>query len=164
MSKILDVGCSNNKIKNAIGIDLDPSSQADIIHNLDVFPWPINDSEFDTVYCQHIFEHLKYPEAAIKEIYRITKNKGRIIIECPHFSSHGAYTNFHHRYFFTYDLMNKLVKLINYKPIKKRITFYKTFRFFGIHFLANKFPLNYERFWTYIFPAENIHFELEIIK
>lgn len=163
-NKILDVGCSNNKIKGAIGIDMDPNSQADIIHDLDTFPWPIEENTFDTVYCKHIFEHLKEPEKAIKEIYRITKPHGHIILECPHFSSHCAYTNFQHRYFFTYELMNKLVNLIKHKPIKKQITFYKTFRLFGIQYLANKFPRNYERFWTYIFPAEQVYFELEVIK
>ena len=50
------------------------------------------------------------------------------------------------------------------KAIKKEITFYKTFRFFGIKALANLDKENYERFWTYIFPAENIKFEIEIKK
>ncbi|MEK6714815.1 MAG: class I SAM-dependent methyltransferase [Candidatus Omnitrophota bacterium] len=163
-NKILDVGCSNNKIQGAVGIDMDPHSQADIIHDLDTFPWPIHDNEFDTVYCKHIFEHLKEPKKAIKEVYRITKPNGHIILEVPHFSSHGAYGNFQHRYFFTYELMNKLINLIKHKPIKKQIKFYKTFRFFGIQSLANKFPRNYERFWTYIFPAEQIWFEIEAIK
>lgn len=164
MKKILDVGCGNNKIKGAIGIDIDPNSKAEIIHDLDTFPWPVEDNTFDTVFCKHIFEHLKNPERAIKEVCRIIRRGGRIIIEVPHFSSHTAYTNFYHRYFFTYELMNKLVDLIKYKPIIKQITFYKTFRFLGIQFLASKFPRNYERFWTYIFPAENVYFELEVVK
>ena len=44
----------------------------------------------------------------------------------------------------------------NINILEWRITFYKTFRFFGIQKLANKFPEQYERFWTYLFPAENI--------
>ena len=31
---VLDVGCSRNKVSGAIGIDIDPKSQADIIHDL----------------------------------------------------------------------------------------------------------------------------------
>ena len=43
------------------------------------------------------------------------------------------------------------------------LTFYKTFRFFGIRFLANKFPEQYERFWTYLFPAECVIAKLKKI-
>ena len=45
---------------------------------------------------------------------------------------------------------------IKFKILKQEITFYKTFRLVGIKALANKFPRDYERFWTYIFPAENV--------
>ena len=55
------------------------------------------------------------------------------------------------------ELTNKLRPGI--KILKWKMTFYKTFRAFGIQWLANKDPEHYERFWTYMFPAENIIFQ-----
>jgi hypothetical protein len=48
--KILDVGCGKNKRKGAIGIDIDPNSDADVIHDLNIFPWPFNDNELILYY------------------------------------------------------------------------------------------------------------------
>jgi hypothetical protein len=36
--KILDVGCGQNKFPGAIGIDANPRSHADVIHDLGNFP------------------------------------------------------------------------------------------------------------------------------
>ncbi len=60
---ILDIGCGINKIPDAVGMDIDPDSKADIIHDLNVFPYPINDNAFDRIYAKHIIEHLDDPQA-----------------------------------------------------------------------------------------------------
>ena len=60
-SQVLDVGCSRNKVKGAIGIDIDPSSQADIIHDLNQYPYPIESDSFETIMAQHIIEHVNDP-------------------------------------------------------------------------------------------------------
>jgi len=44
--KILDVGCGNAKTAHAIGIDSNPTTQADVIHDLNVYPWPIESNSF----------------------------------------------------------------------------------------------------------------------
>ena len=161
--KILDIGCSNNKVQGAIGLDRDRDSGADIICDLEN-TLPVKSNIFGLIYCKHLLEHLENPVNVINEIYRLSKPKARLILEVPHFSSHIAYSDLTHRRYFSFVLLDRLVNLIPHKVIKKEITFYKTFRVFGIKFLANRSKENYERFWTYIFPAENIKFELEIKK
>jgi len=48
---------------------------------------------------------------------------------------------------------------------KRKIIFPKLTRTLGvISLLANKLPLRYEQYFTYLFQAENIYLELEIIK
>jgi len=44
--RILDVGCGINKKAGAIGVDRNPASRADVIANLDHFPYPFRDSSF----------------------------------------------------------------------------------------------------------------------
>jgi SAM-dependent methyltransferase len=111
-----------------------------------------------------MLEHLERPDNLVEEIYRISKDGARLIIEVPHFSSHIAYSDLTHKRYFSFVLLERLINSIPHKALKEEITFYKTFRLFGIKFLANKFKEDYERFWTYIFPAENIRFEVEVKK
>ncbi len=39
--RILDVGCGINKLAGSIGIDRNPASRADVICELDQFPYPV---------------------------------------------------------------------------------------------------------------------------
>ena len=56
--------------------------------------------------------------------------------------------------------------------IKKELSFWKLhdkinfipYRFFGISFIANKFPSFYERFLTFLFPGKEIKIIIEIEK
>ena len=45
--RILDVGCGVNKLAGAIGLDRNPASRADVLADLDHFPYPFRDSSFD---------------------------------------------------------------------------------------------------------------------
>ena len=49
--RILDVGCGLNKYPNAIGLDYNPKTGADVIHDLAVVPYPFEDNEFDVIVC-----------------------------------------------------------------------------------------------------------------
>jgi SAM-dependent methyltransferase len=154
--KILDIGCGNNKIKGALGLDIDTSSQADIVCDLNKYPYPIVSGEFDKVYAKHIIEHVDDPINFMKELYRIIKPGGSLFIETPHFSSYVAYSEPQHKRFFSYFMIDEILKKVPFRIAEREITFYKSFRLFGVKWLANKHPRNYEKFWTYLFPAENI--------
>ncbi len=154
--KRLDIGCGNNKIPGATYVDIDPAAHPDILHDLNKFPYPISDSSFDEIYAKHIIEHLDDPVGFMREMIRILKPAGTIFIETPHFSSRVAYSEPQHKLFFSYFMFNSLINGLDLEVIEQRITFYKSFRMIGIGHLANKYPDTYERFWTYMFPAENV--------
>ncbi len=154
--KILDIGCSRNKMPEAIGMDIDPTSQADIFHDLNRFPYPLEENSIDKIYAKHIIEHLDHPREFLREIYRILKPGGTAFVETPHFSSRVAYSEPEHKLFYSYFMFTELLKGLDFKVLRQEITFYKTFRLLGIRHLANRFPDTYERFWTYLFPAENV--------
>jgi len=50
------------------------------VYECSVEKTPFGDKEFDFVYCSHVLEHVKNPEAACRELMRIGK---RGYIECP---------------------------------------------------------------------------------
>jgi len=154
--KILDIGCGKNKINGAIGLDIAENTHADIILDLNKYPYAIEDNKFDKVYAKHIIEHVDDPIRFMHEVYRITKPGGMCFIETPHFSCYVAYSEPQHKRYFSYFMMDEILKKVPFKIENREITFYKTFRLVGIKYLANKCPRDYERFWTYMFPAENI--------
>lgn len=55
--EILDLGCGTRKREGAIGVDKIPSV-ADILHDLDCFPYPFEDSSFDEIHLDNVLEHL----------------------------------------------------------------------------------------------------------
>lgn len=96
--KILDIGCGNRKTQGAVGVDIDRNSQADVIYDLNRFPWkPFKDSEFDTVVCNHILEHFSDTIKFLKEIHRISKNGAKVIIRVPHYSGISAWGDLDHK-------------------------------------------------------------------
>ena len=158
---ILDLGCSTRKMAGAIGMDIDPSSHADIFHDLNVYPYPVETGSMDQIFAKHLIEHLTEPRKFIHEIYRMLKPGGKAYIETPHFSCRVAYSEPEHKLFFSYFMFTELLKGLDFKILRQEITFFKYFRAVGIKSLANRYPDTYERFWTYLFPAENVLLEVQ---
>lgn len=158
--EVLDIGCSSNKIPGAVGLDINSESRADILHDLNVFPYPLAENSVRKIFAKHIIEHIDHPRGFLKEIHRILAPAGTAFIETPHFSCRVAYSEPEHKLFYSYFMFTELLKGVDLKVLRHEITFYKGFRFFGIKALANLFPDTYERFWTYLFPAENVILEV----
>jgi predicted SAM-dependent methyltransferase len=68
--KTLDVGCGNNKAKGAIGIDFNADTQADVVHDLNSYPYPFEDNEFEKILCNHIIEHIDDVVSFVEKLYR----------------------------------------------------------------------------------------------
>ena len=106
-TEILDV-FRNEQIKNN---DHDIYSPIDSI--------PVKDDEFDTVLCTEVFEHIPEPVNAMKELVRICKPGGKILITAPfvsriHQQPHHYYSGFSP--FFYKFLENKFnIKILEFK-------------------------------------------------
>jgi len=84
--KILDLGCGNNKIKNAIGVDINKTSNADLIADLN-FPLPFRNNSTDMVFAREVLEHLQFPKEFLQECYRILKSNGELMMTTPNRNS-----------------------------------------------------------------------------
>ena len=108
--KILDVGAGPFKYSGSISIDFNPKVNPDVQHNLDIYPWPLKDSEFDVIYSSNCLEHLENPKRALEEMWRIAKPGAEMIIKVPHFSSRIAYGDVEHKRFFGICIFNNFSK------------------------------------------------------
>ncbi len=60
----------------AIGIDFNDRTQADIVHNLNSFPYPFEAASVDEVFIDNTLEHLDNVMGVTEKLYRIVKPKG----------------------------------------------------------------------------------------
>ena len=143
--KILDVGCGQNKYPGAIGIDSNPRTQADVIHDLGQVPYPFAENEFDEVICRHVIEHVPDVMAFVTELHRITKPGGRIKIVTPHYTNPDWATDPTHRNHFNSYSFNCFTDRtpfpfytdVELKPVHSYVTLANLWRALGMQFVVN---------------------------
>lgn len=168
----LILGSAGKSHPDALTVDIDGRCDPDIVYDLNKTPWPFLDKQFTEIVCHHVLEHLLDLTVTLKELHRICSDQGQIYIEVPHFSSWMAHDPAHKMSFSFFSLDPYIVgrqgswKIIDdrFSVLEHRITFHRAFRRYGFHCLWNKYPLTYERFWTYIMPAEHLIWRLRPIK
>ena len=99
--RVLDVGCGNNKLPGAIGIDRVALPAVDVVHDLNSFPYPFDSSSFDEIRLIHVIEHLDSIIRVMEEIYRMVRPGGRVTIITPHYSDFQSWNDPTHRWHLT---------------------------------------------------------------
>jgi len=84
----IDLACGNNKYKGYRGVDITKKdTEADIIHDLTIYPWPFEDNSIDKIICSHYIEHEKDLIAFMNELYRVMKVGATAGITGPYYKS-----------------------------------------------------------------------------
>jgi len=77
------------------------------------YPLPFRDESFERVIMVHVIEHLYRPYECLREIYRVLKNGGRLIIICPNAKkSQADWRDEGHYISFTLPTLKRLVSLV----------------------------------------------------
>lgn len=89
----LNLGCGQNKEAGFINVDKYDSFKPDVVWDLEVFPWPFEESSAEEVLLNHCLEHLGADTETflgiMKEIYRVSAPNARVRINVPHPRSYG---------------------------------------------------------------------------
>lgn len=112
----LNIGCGLDFLPNAINHDLtkfDP--RVDVVHDLNIFPWPWKGQTFDEVVAKSVLEHLK-PDLVetLNEIWRILKPGGLVTLKLPHWRADVSWWDPTHRWKFS------LMSFEQFDPSTKR--------------------------------------------
>lgn len=174
--KKLNIGCGYDIKKDYINLDFIKLKDVDVVHDIEKFPFPFKNNQFDEIYCSHVLEHLDDLRKIMSEFYRIGNNKCKIKILVPYFSSTNFWGDPTHKKAFNLNTFNYFNnhyynKNIFINVLNKKIFFFscKTYmksRWYSypLDFLINLLPNFYQRFFCYILPASEIHYLLEIKK
>jgi len=168
---VLDVGCGSAKYPGATGLDIAAGTDADIVHDLDVFPYPVADDSFDQILMQDVLEHVAEPIRVMEELHRIGRPGARIHIRTPHYSSVLAYGDPTHKHYFSTIAIRSLAepRFAHYTDVRFRIVHvtldpWLPFRVLGVGGLANRYQIPYETYFAFRFPSMNIQAEFEVVK
>ena len=169
---ILHLGAGEKYDANCVNVDLVASTKPDIVHNLDVFPWPLPDNHFEAVWAYDVLEHLDNLILVMEEIHRVCRPDAKITITLPHFSSANAYTDITHRHYFSVNSFNYFTgdnefgfyTDKRFRKLSAEIIFYPSITNKFVHRYAKRWPTAYEQRWAWIFPAWFLSFQLQVIK
>ncbi|KKM13534.1 hypothetical protein LCGC14_1715290 [marine sediment metagenome] len=97
---LLNLGCGFKKGSNCINVDKYEICEPDVIHDLNVFPYPWADNSVDGIFMFHTLEHLDDWWGAFLECARILKSGATLEIRVPDETSSSALTYRDHNHVF----------------------------------------------------------------
>ena len=82
----LDIGCGENCQRGFVGIDKRALPGVEIVHGIEVIPWPIESETADIVMMSHLIEHIKpwLTIEVVDEVWRILKPEGMFFVSTPY--------------------------------------------------------------------------------
>jgi SAM-dependent methyltransferase len=169
---VLHLGAGKKYADDAVNVDLVAATGPDVVHDLDVTPWPFPEGRFAEVRAYDVLEHLDDLVAVMQEIHRVCRPGASVKITVPHFSCCNAFTDPTHRHYFgrfSFDYFTGESDFSFYSQVRFRrrhahIVFRPSLLNKVVWRLANRYPAGYEQRWAWIFPAWFLSFELEVLK
>jgi len=112
----LNLGAGNDIKEGYINHDISQLPSIDIVHNLNIYPWPWEDDYFDEILVLDVLEHLDDFVKAMDELYRVLKAGGSVTIRVPYWNHSCAYIDpthkrgFHEHTFRFFDINSSYYK------------------------------------------------------
>jgi hypothetical protein len=163
--RILDLGCGpNRKMPGSIGLDKRPAPHVDVVHDLNAYPYPFADDEFDYIEMSHIIEHIDRPASADERgpSHRERRSDHQnyyAALQLPAFVRRPGH--YHHLGWITFSTLQNtgLFKIARHKLWSTDI-----YKVLGISLIANWFPRRWEKYFAFMFPALYIEVFLTVMK
>jgi SAM-dependent methyltransferase len=90
---LVDLCCGPRKRPGSVAIDIAAAPGIDIVHNLNITPWPLESNSVSSISCEQGLEHLLDVPAVMKECFRVLRPGGELSIVTPHFTCYNSYAD-----------------------------------------------------------------------
>ena len=154
---VLDIGCGINKFPGAIGVDSNPHTRADVLADLNQFPYPFCDGSFREIRAIHLIEHVADVIRTLEEIHRLLTPGGHVTIVTPHYTDFSSFcdpthrwhlNSFSLRYFTEEDGSYAYYSRARFHEISTRVKLLALWRYLGFELLVNG-SRRFRRFWEF---------------
>jgi hypothetical protein len=147
-------------------------TRPDVVHDLNVRPWPFANSDFSEVVGYDVLEHMLDVVAFMEEVHRVAAPGAIVRLTVPHFSCGNAWRDPTHVRAFAHDSLDYFTKghalsfysSARFERVAANIQFAPSLVNSVVRRLAKRWPTQYENRWAWIFPAWFIYFELRVVK
>lgn len=99
----LELACGKYPDPEAVNLDVAPVEGVDVIHDLEIYPLPFADAQFEHIQATDIVEHITDIFKLFAELHRILKAEGIIKIHTNYAGHISAFTDPQHKHFFTLE-------------------------------------------------------------
>lgn len=146
------------------------AARADVRHDLNVVPYPFQDSIFDEIRAFNVIEHLDDVICSMREIHRIGKSGCLVSIRVPHFRSACLYEDVTHRHGFAWRSFDIFVEgggvYGNYADFRYEVVSraYTPYLMPPLYWLLSRCPMITDHLLSKFIPMASIEFVLKIRK
>lgn len=173
----LNIGCGkkyipSNQKERWVNLEIRKDIKADVYHDLDKFPYPFKNNEFDIIIASHILEHVDDIFKVLNELRRILRQDGTLKVETPYFTWAGAFEFTHKRCFSVKSF--DVYPHVKVKKVRLKFQRFKSTAKFRapiqnmltklITDFVNLNPKIYERFFCHILVCQAIQYDLQLLK
>lgn len=89
----LNLGSGRKPLPDYVNVDIVASVGPDLVHNLEVVPYPFPDNRFELIAAYDVVEHVTNITGFMSEIWRIGKPGATVEFTTPHFSCRNSFTD-----------------------------------------------------------------------
>jgi len=82
-------------------VDIEPLPGVDIVHDLNIFPYPFEDESIDIILMYDVLEHLDNPIDVLQECWRILKKDGKVCLKVVYWNNYNTFSDPQHKHGFT---------------------------------------------------------------
>lgn len=97
----LNLGCGDLVLDGWVNTDIVPGPGIDVVHDLDVHPWPWPYGSASAILAHDIYEHVNDPLGFMLQCWRVLEAGGSLSIKTTHWQGASCYDDPTHRRFLT---------------------------------------------------------------
>ncbi len=177
MARVLDVGCGWKKVEGAVSVDIRTQTAPSVCGDMDVDGkagyFPFRDDSFDEVYILQTIDHFRNIVPVMEEVHRVARKGAKVIITVAHVSSIYSWSDpVHHLHltsrsflcFTDHPTKGATYTEALFHPKEFYFIFSRSIISVIPRLLCLMSPRVYEKHFSWIFPANDMYFEFEVLK